>query len=112
MKYYLKKYPKHKYSTATILSFLLIVLITFVALKPVSAAQTSAEMAQQVQQMVNVNQADVEQLVILKGIGKKKAAAIVAYRKQHGRFKSVDELTKVKGVSQGIVDRNKAMLKL
>ena len=48
----------------------------------------------------------------LKRIGEKKAAAIVAYRNQHGAFKSIKDLTNVKGLSQGIVDVNKAYLTL
>lgn len=47
---------------------------------------------------ININTADALQLQSLKGIGPKKAAAIVAYRKQHGRFKSVKDLTALKGI--------------
>lgn len=35
---------------------------------------------------VNINQASVEQLRCLKGVGKKRAAAIVAFREAHGPF--------------------------
>lgn len=49
-------------------------------------------------QPVNINQADVTQLVTLKGIGPKKAEAIVTYRTSHGSFKSVDGLAKVRGI--------------
>lgn len=49
-------------------------------------------------QPVDINHADVTQLSTLKGIGMKKAQAIVAYRQAHGAFQSVNDLTKVKGV--------------
>jgi len=47
---------------------------------------------------VNINTATVEQLQELKGIGPKTAEAIVAYRSEHGSFKSIDDLKQVKGV--------------
>lgn len=59
---------------------------------------------------VDVNTATVSQLASLKRIGAKKAAAIVAYRNAKGPFKSLDELSKVKGISTGIVNANKAVL--
>lgn len=49
---------------------------------------------------INVNTATVEQLQALPGIGTATAAAIVAYRSEHGLFKSVEELTNVNGVGE------------
>lgn len=46
---------------------------------------------------------DQKLLQKIKGIGPKKAAAIVEYRKQHGPFKSVKDLAKVKGFSEKIL---------
>ncbi len=47
---------------------------------------------------INVNQADVQMLTQIKGIGEVKAKAIVDYRAQNGAFESVDELDNVKGI--------------
>ncbi|HYW91897.1 MAG TPA: helix-hairpin-helix domain-containing protein [Gammaproteobacteria bacterium] len=48
---------------------------------------------------VNVNQASARQIAAaLQGIGTVKAKAIVAYRKEHGPFRSVDALSKVDGI--------------
>lgn len=56
---------------------------------------------------VNVNKADATTIAkALDGIGQAKAVAIVAYRDEHGPFKSAAELTQVKGIGQSIVDRN------
>jgi len=49
---------------------------------------------------VNLNTASAAQLQEVKGIGVKTAAAIVAYREAHGAFKSVDDLTHVKGIGE------------
>lgn len=54
---------------------------------------------------VNLNQASMDELVKLKGVGDKKAQAIVAYRKQHGDFKSVEDLAKVKGIGVKMLER-------
>ncbi|RDH40574.1 MAG: hypothetical protein CFE62_003240 [Candidatus Aquirickettsiella gammari] len=57
---------------------------------------------------VNINTADAETLVAeLKGIGLKRAKAILAYRNEHGPFKSIDDLIKIRGISKRIVDQNR-----
>lgn len=57
---------------------------------------------------VNVNKADAEQIAEeLKGIGITKATAIVAYREQNGPFKTVEELTQVKGIGLKTVEKNR-----
>lgn len=59
---------------------------------------------------VDINAADQETLMTIKGIGEKRAAAIVAYREQHGPFKSVDELMEVKGVSGSLLEKSRDLL--
>lgn len=46
---------------------------------------------------VNINLATEEELTSIKGIGPKKAEAILAFREQNGFFQSVDDLSKIKG---------------
>jgi competence protein ComEA len=52
----------------------------------------------QSQQRVNLNTATAQQLDGLPGIGPALAQRIVAYRDQHGGFRTVDELQKVPGI--------------
>lgn len=54
---------------------------------------------------IDLNTATVDELMSLKGIGKKRAEAILADREQKGRFKSVEDLSRVKGMSQKLVSR-------
>jgi len=62
---------------------------------------------------VNINTADATQLAkALNGIGPAKAKAIIEYRDKNGPFKSVDQLALVEGISQKLIDRNKADIKL
>jgi competence protein ComEA len=53
---------------------------------------------------VNINTADVQVLAEnINGVGAKKAEAIVAYRKANGPFKSIEELTNVKGIGTKLI---------
>lgn len=61
-------------------------------------AASSAEAKASVQAPVNLNQASADQLIALKGIGPKMAERIIAYRQEHGPFKTVDQLVQVKGI--------------
>ena len=49
---------------------------------------------------LDLNTATTEQLITLPGIGPELAQRILDYKKEHGPFKSVDELTNVKGVGK------------
>lgn len=56
---------------------------------------------------VNINTADAETIAkSLDGIGLAKAKAIVAFRDEHGPFKSADELSQVKGIGPATLERN------
>ena len=62
---------------------------------------------------VNINTADAKTLAEnIKGIGPKKAQAIVVYRRENGPFKSIHDLTKVKGIGEKFIIKNKNELLL
>ena len=76
-----------------------------------AAATTEAPTQQQVQSSkLNINTATAEQFMALKGIGKKKAEAILSWRTEHGGFKSVEELAEVNGISERFVSEHQAEL--
>ena len=54
---------------------------------------------------VNINSADISQLSMIKGIGNKKAQAIIDYRIANGDFTAFEELTKVKGIGQSTLKK-------
>ena len=62
---------------------------------------------------VNINTADATALAkALNGIGPAKAKAIVSYREKNGPFKNADQLAMVEGISQKLIDRNRADIRL
>ena len=61
-------------------------------------AAPSDSKATSVQAPVNLNQANAQELIALKGIGPKMAERIIAYRQEHGPFKTADQLVMVKGI--------------
>ncbi len=57
---------------------------------------------------VNINTADSKAIAdALNGIGIKKADAIVKYRTENGAFATIEDLTKVSGIGQKTLDKNK-----
>lgn len=62
---------------------------------------------------VNINKADAATLAkSLDGIGHSKAEAIVAWREEHGPFKSADDLGQVKGIGTATLERNRGAILL
>lgn len=61
---------------------------------------------------ININTADAKQLQNISGIGPKKANDIIQYREQNGRFKSVDELTKVGGIGKKTLEKIRSQIKV
>lgn len=72
--------------------------------------QEAAQSQARNQTNININRATEAELVALNGIGSSKAQAIILYREMFGGFKTVDELTKVKGIGAKTVERNRQRL--
>ncbi|WP_110710611.1 ComEA family DNA-binding protein [Salinicola sp. CR57] len=76
----------------TLLQAVLFSLFSFAAL-PVLAQDTP----------VNINEASVETLTTLPGIGAVKAQAIVDDREANGNYKSLEDLTRIDGIGNATV---------
>lgn len=59
---------------------------------------------------VNVNTAPLELLVTLKGIGEKKARAILAFRREHGPFNSLEQFEEVPGIGPALIEQNRSRI--
>ncbi len=56
---------------------------------------------------INLNEASLEVLShSFKGIGKKRAEAIIQYRQSHGKFKQIEQLKEVKGIGKQFGEKN------
>jgi len=95
-----------------LLSSLILATVLSFSLNSVVFAKNTAKSAtakQSVQQStaINLNKAGAKEIAkALKGVGMKKAQAIVNYRKQHGDFKAVEELASVKGIGVATIAKN------
>jgi competence protein ComEA len=90
---------------------------TLLVLPVANAAVTTADnrpaAASETTRPVNINTADAATLAgSLRGIGRSKAEAIVAYRSENGPFKSVDDLVNVKGIGAKTLEQLRPMISL
>ena len=49
---------------------------------------------------ININQADLEELQSLRGIGPSLATRIIEYREKHGPFRRIEDLMNVRGIGE------------
>jgi competence protein ComEA len=86
------------------LSAVLAVALLSILPTPATAAGKRA-----IEGVVNVNTATAEELQLLPGIGPAKVQSILAYRRAHP-FRTVEELVRVKGIGRKMVRRLRAHL--
>ena len=70
-----------------------------------AAAAFGAAESRQLQGVVNVNTASLEELQLLPGVGEARARAILELRKQRGGLKSLEDLRSVKGIGEASLER-------
>lgn len=56
---------------------------------------------------ININTATKEQLMTLSGIGESKADSIIKYRTENGSFSAVEDITKVSGIGEAMLNKIK-----
>lgn len=62
--------------------------------------------------IININTSDESLLMTIPGIGPAKAAAIIAYRDEHGPFSATAELMKISGIGQKTYDKLESLIKV
>jgi len=89
----------------------LLVLLALVVLAPAvaapAAASESVSASTHVGDKVNINTADVKELMTLTGVGHNLAEKIVKFRDEHGQFKRPHDLRKVDGVGEALWEKNR-----
>ena len=61
---------------------------------------------------ISINNATVEELMTVKGIGEAKARSIVEYREKHGLFQSLEQLMNIPGIKEKTFEKLKEFLSL
>ena len=61
---------------------------------------------------VNINEAGIDELLEIPGVGPRTAKNIVEYRKEHGKFRSIEEIRHVKGIGKSKFKRIKDYIKV
>lgn len=92
---------------------LLLILVAIVSLTCTAAPLMASEPASTaavkestaITSLTNVNTATAAEIEKLPGIGKKSAAAIIAYRTEKGKFKTSKDLLKVKGIGKKTLEK-------
>lgn len=69
---------------------------------PVIAAESTQQETAGAETLLNLNDAAAVDLTTLPGVGKVIAERIVVYRNENGPFKSVDDLVLIKGIGKKV----------
>lgn len=99
-----------KIATVMLLASLPLFTLPSQAAEKTAPKQGTAVAATQESGKLNLNTATLAELTALKGIGDKKAQAIVDYREKQGKFTSVDQLADVSGIGPATLEANRDMI--
>ena len=61
-------------------------------------------------ELININTAEKEELMMLPGIGEVRAAAIIEYRQRAGNFERIEDIMNVKGIKTGIFSKINSLI--
>jgi len=112
--------PVNHFVFSSLLSLKLLLFVVLLSVGGFSSAagaakaQPPSEQSQAARSAsVNINTADAPTLAAgLKGVGLKRAKAIIAYREKSGGFKQIEELLAIKGIGTKLLERNRAKIVL
>lgn len=62
-------------------------------------------MEEETKGLININKATAEELMTLPGIGSSRAADIVSYRTDNGRFQTIEDIMKVSGIKEAAFNK-------
>lgn len=97
-------------------NFFAAVLLLFIIAMPTYSSENLLQRQRLSLSQTNSIKIDLNRVEIMtlsrsfKGIGQKRAEAIVKYRQEHGKFNSIEELAKVKGIGRQFVKNHLSQL--
>jgi len=87
----------NRFATRFGVALFTLAVLAVASVSPLSAAEGNDP--------VDLNRATISDLVQLPGVGEVIAKRIVDFREEHGPFKRVDDLMKVKGIGEKSLDK-------
>ncbi len=96
----------------TVLICVLVLLNTVNYLRREHLKQSNTALVEKMSIRISINDADVDELVSLPGIGPSIAHRIVEYRAMNGEFKKLEDVKKVKGIGEKLFRRISLYIKL
>jgi competence protein ComEA len=90
----------------------IVLILTVLVENPIVATRTAAADTARAAttsspEKVNINTADAKTLASLSGVSRSLAAKIVKYRDEHGPFRKPEDLRRVDGVGNGVLEKNR-----
>ena len=70
------------------------------------------ESTQTTSKVVNINKANQEELMTLPGIGESTAQKIIDYRKENGKFQTIEDIKNVSGIGDSKFNQIKSLIKV
>ncbi len=86
---------------------LVIALVVSLTFLPLIAQQAGAKGGEQ---KININTASLGELQKLPRVGPQVAQRIIDYRKEHGNFKKIEEIMKVRGIGERTFNQLKDLI--
>lgn len=62
------------------------------------------------EEKININNATLEDLLGINGIGESKAKAIIEYREKHGKFQKIEDIMEVTGIGESLYEKIKVYI--
>jgi comEA protein len=82
-------------------------LVVSLTLVPLIAQQAGAKGGEQ---KININTASLDELQKLPRVGPQVAQRIIDYRKEHGNFRKIEEIMKVRGIGERTFNQLKDLI--
>jgi competence protein ComEA len=96
-----------------LISTFIIATLAVIAAPSFAESTATTPQAEAVILYVDINNDGAEKLAdLLKGVGLKKAEAIVAYRAEHGAFMAIEDLLNVPGIGPATLEKNRTAITL
>ena len=96
----------HVTALVTLLVFMVLVEPPLLV-PPAASAEAARAATTPSTEKVNINTADAKTLASLSGVSRGLAEKIVKYRDEHGPFRKAEDLRRVDGVGNGVLEKNR-----